>query len=669
MANGNTLSDAEKHLLAGCETWNEYKQAHADEVITFSKLNFASQPFNGYDLSLVVFEACDFSGAYFTDAHLEGVRFHKCWLVGAHFEGQTVGRVDFSTARGLNQCLWGGADLQYCRFPDEFLAPALEKVKESTVTVKNVFNTFVTLSLFSLLGFSVADKELATNAEGLSVAFVLANTPIRLYFHFTPVIVFIIFFVYHIHLYDWWKDTRDLPSVFPNGKSLERMIQPWLFHHLVRVPGVKVSSEEVGTPLFLLDYFFLITSYVLGPSVILRFWYEYIPRHGIFTVLHIFLFWLALLVAWRSYGMASILWKDQKYTPIKGLSLNLFPRWLANWWVFGPSFIVFWLSLLSFWVCFGPEKVPFGHFYLRLAGESFSGPQVAGLPSQNQGEFSDNPKRQQEISDPNEGSENRNPKPHQENPNRSTERKRWWGRNFNHADLREVIFFDDDLQETTFFKARLSEAAFYGTHLEKSNFTEADLREARFLEETNLFESNFKGAKLVDATFHNVTLNGANFHGAKLNGATFKGVVHIARAEFYGAEMKGFTCLGPNLNEGLFKNADLTRAVLNDTHLIHADLESCNLTAAQLNRSKLSRANLTNSILKDALLNGADLTKADLTGADLTRAQLQGTVLCGADLTGAKGLTLAQMKRAFIDAATILPEDLEPDRVQIPVCP
>jgi hypothetical protein len=82
-----------------------------------------------------------------------------------------------------------------------------------------------------------------------------------------------------------------------------------------------------------------------------------------------------------------------------------------------------------------------------------------------------------------------------------------------------------------------------------------------------------------------------------------------------------------------------------------------------LRHANLRRTILAGGDLAKARLNDADLRGADLSGANLGRADLMGARLAGANLSGAwlgdaRGLTQAQIDRAYGHATTILPDHL-----------
>jgi hypothetical protein len=105
--------------------------------------------------------------------------------------------------------------------------------------------------------------------------------------------------------------------------------------------------------------------------------------------------------------------------------------------------------------------------------------------------------------------------------------------------------------------------------------------------------------------------------------------------------------------------ACLVQARLTVVSLFGADLSKADLTEARLDEADLTRANLTEAKLNQASLCRADLTGANLAGADLTGADLRFAVLDGADLGSAMGLTQDQVDRAFGDAETRLPIDVD----------
>ncbi len=94
-------------------------------------------------------------------------------------------------------------------------------------------------------------------------------------------------------------------------------------------------------------------------------------------------------------------------------------------------------------------------------------------------------------------------------------------------------------------------------------------------------------------------------------------------------------------------------------HLREANLQGANLIEANLQRANLIEANLQEANLWGAKLQNSFLRKANLQGADFLEAKLQEADLMGADLKDAKNLTSEQIKLAYVDSTTTLPDYLE----------
>ena len=84
------------------------------------------------------------------------------------------------------------------------------------------------------------------------------------------------------------------------------------------------------------------------------------------------------------------------------------------------------------------------------------------------------------------------------------------------------------------------------------------------------------------------------------------------------------------LVQGACRGCDLRRIVLQEAHLIGADLRDADLEGADLRGANLEGADLSGARLVRADLRGATLTNADLTGTDLRGADLRSAVVINA---------------------------------------
>ena len=121
-------------------------------------------------------------------------------------------------------------------------------------------------------------------------------------------------------------------------------------------------------------------------------------------------------------------------------------------------------------------------------------------------------------------------------------------------------------------------------------------------------EGEIKGGELD-------TLCGVNLSGIDFSGSAFFAEISVSNTDFTRAIMRGAVCSSCNLDESIFREADLSEA--------------------RFQWASLNRANLAGAKLIDTQLSHADLIRADFTGADLTGADLSGSYFAEANLTNA----------------------------------
>lgn len=103
---------------------------------------------------------------------------------------------------------------------------------------------------------------------------------------------------------------------------------------------------------------------------------------------------------------------------------------------------------------------------------------------------------------------------------------------------------------------------------------------------------------------------------------------------------------------------DLFRTDLRKADLRAAHLEGANFNGACLNEANLQEAHLEKTDFWEAQLRMTNLRKTHLREASLLNADLEGAHLEGADLREAINLTQEQLRQAFTDADTKLPDNL-----------
>lgn len=229
-----------------------------------------------------------------------------------------------------------------------------------------------------------------------------------------------------------------------------------------------------------------------------------------------------------------------------------------------------------------------------------------------------------------------------------------------------------DLRRTNLQGAELERAFLNKILLQKTNLAQANLNGAQ-LQEADLTEGSLRKSHLRRSILFKAILHKANLDGANLTDAS------LGQADLSEASLKGSTLLGTTLD-----HAVLSKTNLREANLGYANLNRASLYMAFLEKAKLNQASLKGASLEGAHLTDADFCKADLENANLREAHLENTKLWeanlkganfesadlqyaifskthleGADLSKAIGLTRDQLKNAFIDKTTKLPDYLK----------
>jgi uncharacterized protein YjbI with pentapeptide repeats len=210
---------------------------------------------------------------------------------------------------------------------------------------------------------------------------------------------------------------------------------------------------------------------------------------------------------------------------------------------------------------------------------------------------------------------------------------------------------------------KLSDIVLYGVNLDGADLSGADLSSSHLGELTRV---NLDGAKLCETYVPHLTdcsARNADFTGARFNPAV------IVHTDFTGAKLPRVSGSYTVSEWAIFRNADLSEAMLQNSKFTEADFAGANLTRAFLDECALNRANFRGARLIHASLCRADLTQADLTGADLRGANLAGADLTEAAVEGAnfEGANLYAAKLSAlgpgVPVGLVLPPPVATERI------
>lgn len=219
-----------------------------------------------------------------------------------------------------------------------------------------------------------------------------------------------------------------------------------------------------------------------------------------------------------------------------------------------------------------------------------------------------------------------------------------------------------DLRQANLTGVDLSQA-----HLERINFTRANLSLAN-LSLAILKGANLEGANLEGANLDSADLNGANLFQAVLSKARFRAAslekAILMQTDLSWARLDGANLRGVYLNKANLKGADLSGVNLSESHLQDANLEgvqlvtqksvNCRVEPFNPHQIKLTEVNMEGTLLRGANLKGVNLCEANLRRADLSEANLK-----GANFSRAKNIGLGQLRLAYGDSITVLPNTVE----------
>ncbi|GAC1538778.1 MAG: DUF2169 domain-containing protein [Polyangiales bacterium] len=213
--------------------------------------------------------------------------------------------------------------------------------------------------------------------------------------------------------------------------------------------------------------------------------------------------------------------------------------------------------------------------------------------------------------------------------------------NLGAADLEGASFDGADLSG-----AVLADANLRRTRLRQANLLGADLMGAK-LDQTDL-----AGAVLADLVFLRVTMRDVSFDGADLRKTIFL-ESSVERVDFSRANMTSAVFLATRFERPVFRGADLTNLrVVGASFLEDGDFREANLTGANLRGVQLARSDFT-----AATLTGADFSEADLRDCNLSRVRARGARFVRSQASNAS-FEVADLMDAVLDKAVLLAANL-----------
>jgi uncharacterized protein YjbI with pentapeptide repeats len=572
------------------------------------------------------------------DACLVRTNLQESCLVGANLEGANLEGATLDTAMGLVPRQLAGANLHEASLPEQIaeFEARTEFARTSEMAARFFTATMAISAVSGLLIWKTKDLQLLADScilPFLRSTAAAAALPTAQIYLIAPVVLFIVYLVFHFHLQNLWDAVLQLPGIFPNGRELgqdgPRIVSGLLRAHFRWMNRDAASTRTLERAVALL------LAYWVAPLTLLLFWARYLTLqdlHG--TMLHLLLVVVASGVALYSTTKVG---RPQETWP-----LETKPKlhWLSKLREMHPLKVAAGFGVLLFLLAIGTTK---------------------GAPHD----------------------EARAPQFGEANIRRWAPTVFWYLGYEPYANLTEASistrpanWTGGDDQLSLVKGAKLSNMSFrytqaYGVflvnaHLWQSNFqgaflADADLRGAD-LGQGTLRYAIMDGARLYHANLDRGTLDGANldradFREANLSHCSLVDAV-LVDAQLQGASLYGARLTGSSLERANLERTDLRSAYLDNANLDHADLRQGYFWSAKLFSANLRNAQLASAIFIDADLQNADLRGAQFSGTVLNGTNLTGANIDGADLRGALGLTPAQVCSTKSRSGAILIDSL-----------
>lgn len=264
----------------------------------------------GADLRRAVLREANLTRANLRGADLHGTELQGCNFLDAHLQQAYLRDADLRDTTGLVVGQLGGADLAGAKLPQTLSAfEGVHTVREMTLQARRLLmiGLLGCLASWLCIGFTT-DAMIVTNAPIALFPDLAVPVPSAIFYRVMPILLLGLFIYLHLHLQRLWEELAGLPAVFPDGRTLDRVVHPWLLNSQIRLYSSRLREQHV--PLSRLQTAAgTLMAWWLIPLSLLLFWVRYLPRqHWGVTLLHIatLVIGLAFMVLFRNLARQTL---------------------------------------------------------------------------------------------------------------------------------------------------------------------------------------------------------------------------------------------------------------------------------------------------------------------------------------------------------------------------
>jgi uncharacterized protein YjbI with pentapeptide repeats len=492
------------------------------------------------------FKNADLTNANFQVAELRRANFDGAILRDTNFREADLQNANLETAAFLLNSQLAGTNVAGAKLPKPIAEfEGLKTIAEATSNAQKLLIAMLGGCLYCWLTIGTTkDTALLTNSASSPLPVIGTALPIVGFYLVAPVVLVALYFYFHLNMQRLWEALADLPAVFPDGRPLDKMADPWLLNGLVRAHFLRLRDER--PPLSRMQQWLsIVLAWWVVPATLVLFWGRFLVRHDWVGIdLHVALLTASIGFGWMSYRLSR--------ATLRGAPLKTIV-WAQAW--------KGWMSIEKVAVIFGACAVGLIFYVISVQIIESSGEGIE-LTLEPGGETESRiVARLEPVFTPfaNLAEEDISIKP----PN-------WTG----------------DVEQYRLVKgAHLPHAAMQYANARSAFLVNADMREAK-LSYANLNHANLSGADLSRADLSHAYLSGADLSHAKLWVADVS-AADLAGTNLSAADLTGTNLSGANLSGANLSGANLTGADISDAHLDGVDLRSATgLTNQQIGMAK-----------------------------------------------------------------------------------
>ena len=230
-----------------------------------------------------------------------GVRLFGAVLREADFQD-----AEFSNAKGLEARQFAGANVSGAALPDHIAKfDDLKDAQEASKNTRKLFHILVLACLYCWLTvFTTTDVALLTNASSSPLPIIGSSVATVGFYWVAPLLLLGAYMYFHLYLQRHWEGLAVLPAVFQDGRTLDRVVDPWILNGLV-TRYFKRLDDRRPTLFRLQVVVSVIAAWALAPATVALLWFRYHVRQDLLgTAWH--LLWLLILswLALRFFDLA-----------------------------------------------------------------------------------------------------------------------------------------------------------------------------------------------------------------------------------------------------------------------------------------------------------------------------------------------------------------------------